>query len=121
MLSEYTFLPLPAMPSPLAIYASALITVAVFTVLMAGPIARLRRVFYVPVFVLCGALGFVLGWALKRAEVEPENLRIIATCDYGAPTDAYAICNVPEGKITVKKVAGHTNTNPVVIYYNSGE
>lgn len=67
-------------------------------------------------FMYVGLIGGVL---YRQWHWEPENLRIIATCDFAQPEDITHIeCTVPEGMVFVRRVAQSQPKNPVVLYYN---
>ena len=61
----------------------------------------------------------LIGVLYRQWYWEPENLRIIATCDFAQPEDITHIeCTVPEGLVLVRRVVQSQPKNPVVLYYN---
>ena len=61
----------------------------------------------------------LIGLLYRQWYWEPENLRVIATCDFAQLEDITHIeCVVPEGVVLVRRVVQLQPINPVVLYYN---
>ena len=78
---------------------------------------------YALLLMAAGVAGFMyaglIGVIYRQWYWEPENLRIIATCDFAQPEDITHIeCAVPEGMVFVRRVVQSQPKNPVVLYYN---